>query len=160
GLSSITFADSGTLSLAQLIAQAHSTSATVTNGIDQLQFSAADNESVTGGGSFDTISAWDNNDTLTGGATSQEAIYAAGNNDLIYAGPANYSTIDALGTADTIYGGAGTDKFYIYSADDVVLQPTANGGVDVIISSVSYSLPSNVCQLTLTGTAALVGTAN
>ena len=159
GINAISFADSGSLTLAQLIAQAHSTSATLTSGASKLHFSVANSDSVTGGSGPDTISAWGNNDTLTGG-TSSEKIYAGGNSEVVYAGSATSVTIAAPGLADTLYGGAGAATFYISDANDVLLQPTANGATDIISSSVSYSLPVNMFELNLTGTSALLGTAN
>jgi Ca2+-binding RTX toxin-like protein len=161
GINTMSFADSGSLTLAQLIAQAHATSATVvTAGSGEVDFSVGNGATVAGGsGSPDVISAWGNNDTLTGG-TSNSRIYAGGNNDVVYAGSGNHVSILAPGTADTLSGGPGSATFYISGASDVVAQPTANAGLDSILSSVSYTLPTNVPILTLTGTAALVGTAN
>ena len=59
----------------------------------------------------------------------------------------------------TFTGGPGNDIFTIDdSLDQIVEQP--NGGTDLANASVSYVLPANVENLTLTGTAALTGTGN
>jgi Ca2+-binding RTX toxin-like protein len=71
------------------------------------------------------------------------------------------SASDTLtGTAgpDTMYGGAGNDVYFVGTADCVVEQP--NGGIDTVNASVSYALPANVENLTLTGTAGINGTGN
>ena len=68
-------------------------------------------------------------------------------------------TLTAGSGADTLIGGSGNDTFVINSASDVV-QDTVTTTSNVLSSSVSYALPTNVNRLILTGTAALVGTAN
>jgi Ca2+-binding RTX toxin-like protein len=68
-------------------------------------------------------------------------------------------TLSAGGGADTLVGGAGNDTFVVNSASDVV-QDTSATATNIISSSVSYTLVANVNRLILTGTAALVGTAN
>jgi trimeric autotransporter adhesin len=78
---------------------------------------------------------------------------------LIGTGNAANDTLTANSGADTLVGGAGNDTFVISSTADVI-QDTSTTAVNVAQSSVSYSLVANVNALTLTGTAALKGTAN
>lgn len=66
-------------------------------------------------------------------------------------------TLDGGAGIDTLLGGAGNDTYVIDSLTDVITE-FANEGVDTVQSSVSYTLSANVENLTLTGTAALIGT--
>ena len=56
-------------------------------------------------------------------------------------------------------GGVGNDIYEVDSAGDVVVE-NSNAGVDLVNSSISYSLGANVENLTLTGVAAINGTGN
>ena len=58
--------------------------------------------------------------------------------------------------ADTMAGGLGNDTYFVDNAHDGVVE-AASAGNDIVFSSVNYTMPLNVEQLTLTGTA-LVGT--
>jgi Ca2+-binding RTX toxin-like protein len=59
----------------------------------------------------------------------------------------------------TLRGGAGDDVYQISNAADVIVE-TADQGTDTIRTSVSYTLPTNVERLILTGTAAINATGN
>jgi len=54
--------------------------------------------------------------------------------------------------ANVLSGGAGNDLYYVDTGD--VVRENAGEGVDRIMSSISYVLPANVENLTLTGSAA------
>lgn len=56
-------------------------------------------------------------------------------------------------------GGLGNDAYVVDNPRDVVVENN-RGGIDTILSSISYSLKLNVENVTLTGTAALNGTGN
>jgi Ca2+-binding RTX toxin-like protein len=60
---------------------------------------------------------------------------------------------------DTLIGGTGKDVFVVNNAADVVSVGSTHG-TDTIDSTVSYVLPSNVANLTLTGAANLTATGN
>ena len=80
--------------------------------------------------------------TLTGNAGSNLLVAGAGND-----------TLDGGTGADTLDGGAGNDTYVVDNVGDVVIE-AADGGVDLVRSSVSHTLASNVEHLTLTGSAA------
>jgi Ca2+-binding RTX toxin-like protein len=86
--------------------------------------------------------------TLTGNAGDDTLIAGSGSDTLI------------AGTGiDTLVGGTGNDTFMINNASDVVTE-MPNAGVSTVVSSVSYALPANVRNLTLTGSANLTATGN
>ena len=77
------------------------------------------------------------NNALTGGAGNDRLDGGAGN--------------------DTLVGGTGDDTYVVNQTGDVVTE-NANQGTDTVESSITYTLGSNVENLTLTGTANLNGT--
>ena len=60
---------------------------------------------------------------------------------------------------DVLVGGAGNDTYIVDSVYDTVIEGS-NAGIDTISSSVSWSLGSNIENLTLTGRNAISGTGN
>lgn len=91
---------------------------------------AGGNTGNTGSSSNDTVIGTNNNDTLDGG----------------------------LG-ADTLQGGLGDDTYLVDNGNDMVVE-NSNEGTDTIKSSVSYTLPANVENLVLLGSANINGTGN
>ncbi len=127
------FADSTEVSLADLLGPSGPT-----EGDDVLTGTEGD-DVVDALGGNDIVDGLAGNDTLTGGA----------GNDTLIGGP---------GT-DTLIGGAGDDTFVVDDVGDTVVE-AASEGIDSVLSAVSYSLPANVENLTLTGTGNLNGTGN
>ena len=68
-------------------------------------------------------------------------------------------TINGKGGSDSLRGGLGNDT-YIVDNVGVVITENLNEGTDTVKSSISYTLPLNVENLTLTGTLAINGTGN
>lgn len=84
-------------------------------------------------------------------------IDARGGNDSIAGLAGNDTLIGGLG-ADSLTGGAGDDTYVVDNAGDVVTE-SLNEGLDTVQSAISYTLGTNVENLTLTGSNALDGTA-
>ncbi|WP_341929606.1 S8 family serine peptidase, partial [Methyloversatilis discipulorum] len=74
-------------------------------------------------------------------------------------GNSSANTLDGGSGADTMRGGLGNDIYLVDDIGDVVTENT-NEGTDLVQSAISYTLGSNVENLTLTGTAAINGTGN
>ncbi len=74
-------------------------------------------------------------------------------------GDAGNDTLDGGTGNDTMRGGAGNDTYVVANTGDVVTE-NANEGTDTVQSSITYTVGSNVENLTLTGTSAINGTGN
>lgn len=97
----------------------------------------------------ETIDGGSGNDTLDGGPGT----------DIVFGGIGTDSISGGTG-ADSLIGGAGNDCYLVDDAVDRVLE-FANAGLDVVVASVSWTLPANVENLTLQGGSAnLNGTGN
>jgi Ca2+-binding RTX toxin-like protein len=78
----------------------------------------------------------------------------------VLTGNGGSNRIDGGLGADTMIGGLGNDVYYVDNTGDRVIE-LANGGTDLVYSSVSFSLAGGAVEnLTLTGTGDLDGTGN
>ncbi len=94
---------------------------------------------LTGTSGKDTLEGTNFNDTLNG----------LGGNDYL----------DGKGGLDSLVGGVGNDTYIVDNVGDIVTE-LAGEGTDLVKSSVSYQLPDNVENLTLTGNENLTGKGN
>lgn len=88
------------------------------------------------------------NTNATGNALDNELVGTSGNN-----------VLDGLEGVDSMIGGAGNDTYRIDNIGDVVVE-LANEGTDIVSSSIAYTLPDAVENLTLVGVNAVNGTGN
>ncbi|MBB4252724.1 Ca2+-binding RTX toxin-like protein [Rhizobium sp. BK008] len=106
------------------------TLASLTN-VENLVYTGSSDFVGTGNASANVISGGSGNDTLDGGAG-----------------------------ADTLTGGTGNDIYVVDSIGDIIVENAGEGTDTVKTSLTSYTLGSNVENLTYTGTAAFTGTGN
>ena len=103
-----------------------------------------------------TLSVNVENLTLTGTA----AINGNGNtSNNVLTGSSGDNILDGGAGIDTLIGGAGTDIYVVDSAMDVIAE-NASEGMDIVQSSVSYTLGANLENLTLTNSTAINGIGN
>jgi hypothetical protein len=79
-------------------------------------------------------------------------------NNVLDGGLGNDTLNGNLGN-DTLIGGAGNDSYYVDNTADSITE-NLNEGTDIVFSSVTYTLTTNLENLTLTGTTAINGTGN
>ncbi len=116
--------------------------------------------------SADDIDAGDGNDTVYADAGNDTVIGGLGN-DLLYAGDGNDSMtggdgndrLDGGNGNDTLTGGIGDDIYVVDTMSDI-LSELANEGIDTVEALGSFTLGSNIENLTLIGTATISGTGN
>ncbi|MEO5672095.1 MAG: hypothetical protein ABIR26_15495, partial [Ramlibacter sp.] len=94
--------------------------------------------------------------TLTGFAASHGTGNAAAN---VLTGNAGNNELDGAAGADTMKGAAGDDIYYVDDVADVVYEVAAEGD-DTVNSSVTYTLGTDLENLSLTGSTAINGTGN
>jgi Ca2+-binding RTX toxin-like protein len=122
--------------------------------------SGAGNDTVVVGFSY-TLGTFVENIILVSGAGNINGTGNTLNN--ILTGNSDNNILDGISGTDTLIGGGGNDTFVVASTLDVV---TAGTGRDTIQSSISWDMSatghnnSDVENLTLTGSSALVGTGN
>ena len=100
---------------------------------------ATDFEVVNGTGGGQTINGTSGNDSLVGGPGADTMNGFAGND-----------TLDGGAGGDSMAGGTGNDLYFVENVNDVVVEAD-NAGIDEVRSSISYTLPDFVNNLTLTG---------
>lgn len=139
------FADGGTLSFEQLLAKGFDLSGT------------PDADTVAGTAADDRISALESDDTVYAKAGNDTVLGGAGA-DILHA-QAGDDRLDGGTGTDTLLGGEGDDVFVVDEAGDTVVE-AADEGTDRVESTVSYTLPAEVEDLTLGGVAPIDGTGN
>jgi hypothetical protein len=103
---------------------------------------------LTGGAGMDSLVGYASDDVLQGLA-GKDTLWGRSGNDRLDGGTG----------ADAMYGETGDDTYVVDDAGDLVVE-ALNAGVDTIEAAVTYSLPANVENLTLTGQSASNATGN
>jgi Ca2+-binding RTX toxin-like protein len=130
-----------------VIENANSGSDTVQSAVTYTLGAEVENLTLTGSSALSgTGNALDN--VLTGNSA---------NNTLT--GNAGYDTLNGGAGADTLRGGMGNDLYIVDNTGDSVTENT-NEGTDTVQSAITYTLGTNLENLTLTGTTAINGTGN
>jgi Ca2+-binding RTX toxin-like protein len=100
----------------------------------------------------------DNVENLT--LTGSDAINATGNElDNTLTGNSGANVLDGGGGDDVMRGGSGNDTYVVDSTGDTVTESSGQG-TDTVQASVSFTLSSNVENLTLTGSGNINATGN
>ena len=99
-----------------------------------------------------------NGDDYITGTNGPDSINGLDGDDTIW-GQGGNDTLDGGTGHDALFGSAGDDTYILDSTGDGIFE-NANEGNDTVYSSVSYTLPANVENLYLTGTAHINGTGN
>ena len=146
-LPSFKFADGLTISPAYMINKAQTFSQWMFSQGSYLN-GTADSDALTGAATADVLMGLAGNDTLLG---------MAGNDVLI--GGEGHDVLDGGTGADFFVGGKGSDSYIVDSEFDLI-QEFSNQGLDIVHSSISYTLGSNLERLRLTGHADISGTGN
>jgi VCBS repeat-containing protein len=107
--------------------------------------------------SVSTTLPFDIDDLILTGTADINGTGNARNNAIT--GNSGSNVLDGGAGADTLAGGAGNDTYVVDNAGDVVIENLGEG-TDTVQSSVSYTLSSNVENLTLTGFGSINGTGN
>lgn len=127
---------------------------------------AGGNDTITGGNGYDYVIAGQGDDVVYGnggndnlsGNQGNDRLYGGVGDDSLMGGPGN-DFLDGGSGADTMNGGTSDDIYIVDNLGDIVTE-NAGEGIDTVESRVTYTLGSNVENLTLTGTAAINGTGN
>lgn len=93
--------------------------------------------------------------------TGTAAINATGNALAnVLTGNAGANILNGLSGADTMSGGDGNDTYYVDSSADKVIESSASGGSDRVVSSLTYQLGTYIENLTLGGGDEINGSGN
>ncbi|WP_176556122.1 calcium-binding protein [Rubellimicrobium rubrum] len=99
---------------------------------------------------------------LNGTGNAANNIMTGNDGTNILDGAGGNDTLDGGLGNDILIGGNGNDRYMVNSAGDVVFERTnaPAGGIDTVMSTISYALGYGVENLTLQGQAAISGTGN
>eukprot|EP01035_Chromulina_nebulosa_P032826 gene32826-biopygen21209 len=103
-------------------------------------------DTIDGGAGDDIIYGGGGGDTLLGGA-GRDMIFGGKGNDAIDGGAGNDVIDGGLG-ADSMSGGTGDDTFIVNDLGDMA-SDSVGGGLDHVLSTVSFTLSANIENLTL-----------
>ncbi|MBG1241416.1 calcium-binding protein [Nostoc sp. NZL] len=175
--SGVTFASGVTINLATGLTSVTGGNTEIISNFENVEGSqggetivgSSGNNVLNGNGGNDTINGGSGNDTINGGSGNDSLVGSIGNdslvggsgNDTLRGGSGN-DTLNGGTGADNMDGGDNNDLYIVDSIFDVASEVfgDALGGIDTVQSSVSYTLSTNLENLTLTGIATINGTGN
>ncbi|MBY0484095.1 DUF4347 domain-containing protein [Nitrosomonas sp.] len=97
--------------------------------------------------------------TINGSGNNQANIITGNTAANQLNGGAGNDILNGGSGVDTLIGGLGNDSYFVENGSDAVIE-LLNEGTDNVSSSVTYILPANVENLTLTGSSVINGTGN
>lgn len=95
---------------------------------------------------------------LSGNELDNVIIGDVGNDTLV--GEGGDDTLNGKQGVDTMIGGAGEDRYFVDNVGDVVIEQVDEGATDIVYTTVSYELGSNVERIYLQGTEAIHAVGN
>src|SRR5205814_659831 len=141
------------------------------------------NNTLNGGAGVDTMSGGLGNDTYVVDSTSDvvaenpgegtdlvqasatytlssnvENLTLTGSSGINATGNAMRNVLTGNSAANVLTGGAGNDTYYVGTGDTVT--EAASAGTDTVMSAITWTLGSNIENLTLTGSSVINGTGN
>jgi len=119
-------------------------------GIDEVETSLNTYSLATNAANVENLSFAGQTGNFNGTGNAENNVITGGTGD---------DTLDGGAGTDTLVGGAGNDTYTVDSANDVIVENAA-AGTDSVNSSVSYTLGTNLENLTLTGGGSINGTGN
>lgn len=130
---------------------------TLGNNVENLSLTGTGTINGTGNNLDNAIAGNSAKNILTGGVGNDTLNGGAGN-DTLNGGDGN-DILNGDAGGDRMVGNAGNDTYIVDNTGDTVVE-ASNSGIDLVQSAISWTLSSNVENLTLTGTAAINGTGN
>ncbi|MBX5142850.1 rhizobiocin, partial [Rhizobium lentis] len=106
---------------------------------------------------IENVKAGSGNDSITGNE-ADNALWGNAGNDTLN-GDSGNDTLNGGTGIDKMSGGVGNDVYIVDNAKDTVIE-NANEGTDTVRTTLSYTLSTNVENLTYTGTARFFGDGN
>ncbi len=90
------------------------------------------------------------------GALGADILYGGGGNDRLWG---TYDTASD-GAVDLMYGGTGDDRYFVFEANDTVIEFSGEGAADEVIAGIDYTLTANVEILSFLGSGGFIGVGN
>lgn len=125
--------------------------------VENLILTGSDSISGTGNEAANLL-AGNAGSNLLSGLGGNDSIFGGDGADTLYGGD-GADTLDGGTGADSMTGGLGDDVYIVDNAADAVVEE-ASGGVDTVQASITFTLSTELENLTLTGSAAISGTGN
>ncbi len=106
----------------------------------------------------DTLAGLGGDDVLAGGL-GDDRLEGGNGDDVLGGGDGDDELVGGTGQ-DVMVGGNGNDLYYVDHSGDMVVETDSDGGIDIVISSVSHTLGDHVEGIILSGNANLNANGN